>query len=197
MNITFNLPSGAAAGFTEVSGLIVGQTSDPSFLGFFGTGGPGNSVSVGSYQETTYRVDSDGNDQGEGVNVKYINSTDAQVNGADSASLPFAVGSGSLVVRLTVGSSVQTQNGLFYAVDLDAASGVVLGEAPNNMTVQAAEVDQDSSFSDLSSDGSNSMSVANHVATALVHDWHVGVSIKPLTTGVKNSWGFHFSVEYF
>jgi len=102
-----------------------------------------------------------------------------------------------MVVRLSAGGAVQTQNGLFYAVALNASSGVVLAEAPDNMTVKAAEVDQDSSFSDLSSDGSNSMSVENHTVTAAQHDWYIGVSIKPLTTGAKNSWGFHFSVEYF
>jgi len=197
MSITFHLPSGCPEGFTEVSGLIAGNTADPSFLGFFGAGGPGNSVSVGSYQDTTYRVDSAGTDKGTGINFKYIDANTVSIDGGGNASLPVAVGSGSLVVRLTAGSSVQTQNGLFYAVALTAASGVTLGEAPDNMTTQVAEVDQDSAFSDLSSDGSNSMSVANHTTTAAIHDWHIGVSIKPLTTGVKNSWGFHFSVEYF
>lgn len=197
MSITFHLPSGAAGGFVEVSGLIAGNTGDPSFLGFFGAGGPGNSVSVGSYQDTTYRVDSAGNDQGEGVNFKYSDANNVIINGADAAALPVAPGSGSLVVRLTVGSAVQTQNGLFYAVDLNASSGVVLNEAPDNMTVQACEADHDSAFEDLSSDGSNSLGVVNQTVTSTIHDWHIGVSVNPTTTGVKNSWGFHFSVEYF
>jgi hypothetical protein len=197
MSITFHLPSGGVAGFIEVEGLVPGDTADPSFLGFFGTGGPGNSIAVGSYQDATHRVDSEGADNGTGVNFKFSDANNVIIDGADAATLPVAVGSGSLVVRLTPGSSVQTQNGLFYAVTLNASSGVVLGEAPNNLTVQAAEVDQDSAFSDLSSDGSNSMGVTNHADAATLHDWHVGVSAKPLTTGVKNAWGFHFSVEYF
>jgi len=197
MSVTFHLPSGSPAGFVEVSGLIAGNTADPSFLGFFGAGGPGNSVSVGSYADTTYRVTSAGADQGAGVNFKYIDANTVSIDGADNETLPVAPGSGSLVVRLTVGSAVQTQNGLFYAVDLDAASGVVLGEAPNDMTVQGAEADHDSAFEDLSSDGTNSLGVVNHTETAARHDWHIGISVKPTTTGIKNSWGFHFSCEYF
>jgi len=180
-----------------VVGLIPGNTADESFLGFFGAGGPGNSVAVGSYQDTTHRVDSTGADDGIGVNFKWLDANNVSIDGAASAGLPVAVGSGSLVIRLSGVGSVQTQNGKFYAVQLNASSGVLLGEAPDNQTTQAAEVDQDSAFTDLSADGTNDLDVTNHSVASAIHDWHVGVSVKPLTTGVKNNWGFQFTVEYF
>jgi hypothetical protein len=196
MAINFYMPSGSPAGFVEVEGLTPGATEDPEWLGFFGVGGPGNSVAVGSYQDETYLVDFQGNDHGQGLNNKFVNSTTVQHSGV-SRTLPLVEQSGSLVVRFTHGSDVQTQSARLYAVQLNASSGVTLGEAPDNLTSQLVEIGVDSSWTDASTDGANFLTLNNHTTTAGQHDFHVGISMKPNTTGIKRDWGFHFSVEFF
>lgn len=196
MTTTLHMPSGSPGGFTTISFITPGHTEDASFLGFFGTGGPGNSVAVGSYQEETWRTDKLGNDEGQGLNNKFVNSTTIEISGV-TRTLPLAAPSGSLVCRLVTVSSVQTQNTRLYAVNLNASSGAVLNEAPDNITTKLAEIVDDSTWTDASSDGANFLTFTNQTVTSTQHDFFASVSVKPDTAGTKSTFGFHFQVEYF
>ena len=165
-------------------------------MGFFGTGGPGNSVAVGSYQEEIWRTDKLGNDEGQGLSTKFINSTTVEISGVQR-SLPLAAPSGAVVCRLVTGSDVQTQNARLYAVNLNSASGAILNEAPDNITTKMAEIVDDSTWTDASTDGANFLAFTNQTNTTDQHDFFVAVSLKPDTTGTKSEFGFHFQVEYF
>jgi len=196
MTVALFMPSGSPVGFVAVSFITPGHTQDASFLGFFGSGGPSNSVAVGSYQEETWRTDKLGNDEGKGLNNKFVNSTTIEISGV-SRSLPLAAPSGCLVCRLTTGGDVQTQNGRLYAVNLNASSGATLGEAPDNITTQLAEIVDDGTWTDVSADGTNFLTFTNKTVTTDQHDFFAAVSVKPLTAGTKSTFGFHFQVEYF
>lgn len=196
MTVALYMPSGSPAGFVQITFITPGHTQDPSFLGFFGTGGPGNSVAVGSYQEEIWRTDKLGNDEGQGLSTKFINSTTIEMSGVQRT-LPVAAPSGCLVCRLTTGSDVQTQNTRLYAVNLNAASGAILNEAPDNITSKMAEINDDSTWTDVSTDGANFLTFTNHTVTTDQHDFFAAISLKPDTAGTKSTFGFHFQVEYF
>lgn len=197
MAIVFALPSGCPAGAAEIQNFVVGAAADAQVLGFFGSAGPGNSISVGSYQDSTYRTTDGGADQGRGINVKYIDANNVSIDGADNSALPVAAGSGTMTISLSGVSSVQTQNAALYSFQMDASSGVQQATAADNMTVQMCEINIDSAWTDVSSDGSNSVSFNNHTTAATRHDFYPGISARPNTTGTKKLWGFFFSVEYF
>lgn len=196
MTVSINMPSGSPAGFVAISFITPGHTEDPSFLGFFGAGGPGNSVAVGSYQEEIWRTDKLGNDEGQGLSTKFINSTTVEMSGVQRT-LPLAAASGAVVCRLVTGSDVQTQNTRLYAVNLNASSGAIIGEAPDNITTKMAEIVDDNAWTDASTDGANFLTFTNQIVTADQHDFFAAISLKPDTAGTKSTFGFHFEVEYF
>jgi hypothetical protein len=80
---------------------------------------------------------------------------------------------------------------------MDAGSGVQIGTAAVDITIQMCEVDIDSSWTDTSSDGTNFVAFNNHTAAATRHDFYPAISLKPDTTGIKKAWGLYFTVEYF
>lgn len=201
--LVFALPSGSPGadvlGYaTEIKNYTAGATKDQQVFGLFGAAGPGASVAVGSYQDSSYRVDDGGTDGGRGINNKYVDANNIIIDGAASDSLPQAAASGSLLISVSgIGSAVQTQNVKLYSVELSAASGVQDLTAAENMTVQMAEINIDTAWTDASADGSNSLAFNNHTATAARHDFYAAISASPLTTGVKKTWGLFFSAEYF
>jgi len=147
--IVFALPSGSPGadvlGFaTEIKNYTAGATKDQQVLGFFGASGPGSSVAVGSYQDSTYRVDDGGTDGGRGINTKYIDANTVSIDGANNDTLPSPAGSGCLLISISgIGSAVQTQNVKLYSCEFTASSGVQDLTAADNMTVQMCEINID------------------------------------------------------
>ena len=192
-------PGADVAGFaTEIKGYTAGATGDSQCLGFFAAGGPGNSVAVASYQDSTYRTDGAGADHGRGINCKYIDANTVLIDGAANHTLPSVAASGSLLIAVSgIGSSVQTQNARVYSFQMSAASGVQDLTAADNMTIQMAEIDVDTAWTDVSSDGSNFLTLNNHSVAADRHDFYVAISVRPDSTGTKSAWGIFGTFEYF
>lgn len=200
--------NGQATPRAEIFNLEAGATNSPNRLGFFGTGGaPSSPVIVGTYQSRSHITDHVGSNLGHLINVKYTGSSTAEVSGVSLtvtghtlATIPQA--SGTLLVRFTEpnATAVTTQNGVFRAIDLTAASG-----APNTadlvtgVTVQAAQLQDtagnagDSSWTNL---GSSDLSLANQSLSQAVHDFHIIVSASPTAAGRKIDFAFYVELEF-
>ncbi len=191
----------------EIFNMQPGDTTSPLRLGFFGAGGaPNAAVIVGEYQDRTHRTNHTGADLGVFINNKFSSSTVAIVSGVTFPNMNnMPANSGTLLCRFTepTAQAVQTQNASFRAVALDSTSGVPNIDAiPSNITIQAFELQNtvggagNSSWTDITS-GSNALSLNNQSATGSVHDFIVGVSASPTTTGTNREFGFMVRLEYF
>jgi len=201
--VVFCLPSGSPGadvlGYaTEIKNYTAGHIGDSQCLGFFAENGVAGSVAVGSYQNSTYRTDGAGADHGRGINCKYIDANTVCIDGATNSALPSVAASGSLLIAVSgIGSSVQTQNAYLYAFQMTATSGVQHLTAATNMTIQMAEIDVDTAWTNVSSDGANYLSFNAHTSASSRHDFYAAISVRPNTTGTKSSWGLFASFEYF
>ena len=194
----------------EIFSLSPTAPSSPNRLGFFGAGGaPSSPVIVGAYQDRTHITNHVGANLGHLMNIKYTGAMTAEVSGVNLAVTGHTLDtipreSGTLLVRFQEpnGNNVITQNGVFRAIDLTAASGAPLvTDLVNGVTVQAAQLaDMDGFSGDTSwtliSNGGAALSLENHTAEHVTHDWHIIVSASPDAAGVKLDWGFYAEVEY-
>jgi hypothetical protein len=181
-------------------------------MGFFGVGGAPNSpVVVGFYQDRTHRCDHVGADLGQMINVKYNGSTGAIVSGVDITVTGHTLAvipqtSGTLLCRFTEpnGTTVITQNAVFRAINLTAASGAADTTGANRatgITLQAAQLaDTDGEAGDSSwtliSDGGSDLGLADQSAEATVHDYHLIVSGSPGSAGRKIDFAYYVQLEF-
>jgi hypothetical protein len=187
-------------------------TNSPNRMGFFGVGGAPNSpVIVGFYQDRTHRCDHLGADLGQMVNVKFNGSTGAFVSGVNISVTGHALedipqNSGTLLCRFTEpnGTAVITQNGVFRAINLTAASGaadVTGSNRATGVTIQAAQLADtdgeggDTSWTTISSGGSD-LGLADQSASATIHDYHLIVSATPSAAGRKIDFAYYIQLEF-
>jgi hypothetical protein len=181
-------------------------------MGFFGVGGAPNSpVVVGFYQDRTHRCDHLGVDLGEMINVKFDGSTGAIVSGVDITVTGHTLdtipqNSGTLLCRFTEpnGTAVITQNSVFRAINLTAASGAADTTGANRatgITLQAAQLADtdgesgDTSWTTISSGGSD-LTLADQDALASVHDYHLIISGTPSAAGRKIDFAYYIQLEF-
>jgi hypothetical protein len=205
--------AGRATPSHEILSLVAGNSLVPSRLGFFGSAGaPNSAIIVGQYQERTHRVDADGVDYGQFIDVKYTGASTAEVSGVSITVTGHALEeipqeSGTLLCRFTEpnGTAVITQNAKFRCIDLTAASGapdVTTGGAVTNLTVQAAQLDDnagntgDTSWTQIDSGGALELALADQSDLAHVHDYHLIVSVSPAVAGRKIDFGFYLQLEF-
>jgi hypothetical protein len=134
-----------------------------SGIGFFGSNF-GNSVSVGSYQDTTFILSADGSSNGGQINnVKYINSMSGAINGA-SAILVNRIPNylGTLHVSFTNDTSVRTQNSKLYIYDRTN-----INSDPSGLICRIVELLKPDTNQSLSSSGANSWSNVHGSAVIL------------------------------
>jgi hypothetical protein len=187
-------------------------TDSPNRMGFFGVGGAPNSpVVVGFYQDRTHRCDHLGVDLGEMINVKFDGSTGAIVSGVDITVTGHTLdtipqNSGTLLCRFTEpnGTAVITQNSVFRAINLTAASGAADTTGANRatgITLQAAQLADtdgesgDTSWTTISSGGSD-LTLADQDALASVHDYHLIISGTPSAAGRKIDFAYYIQLEF-
>lgn len=191
----------------EIFNMQPGDTTSPLRVGFFGAGGaPNAAVIVGEYQDRTHRTNHNAADLGVLINHKYSSSTISIVSGVTFPNMNnIPANSGTLLCRFTEPTSqaVQTQNATFRAISFNSSSGVPnIDSIPSNLTIQAFELQNtvggagNSSWTNITS-GSNALSLNNQTATGAVHDFIVGISASPTTTGTNRDFGFMLRLEYF
>lgn len=192
----------------EIFALEPGATHSPNRLGFFGLfGAPNSPVIVGQFQDRTHRTDHDGSDLGIWINGKFTGAASVAISGvpftANFQTIPQE--SGTLLLRFTEpnDSPVVTQNAVFRAIDLTAASGAPdVANYVNNITVQAfqlADTDGfagDTAWTQLSDPGGADLTLEPQVQEATVHDFHIIVSAAAGVAGRKRDFAFYCQLEF-
>lgn len=185
-----------------------------SGLGFYGSGF-GNSVAVGSYQDTTFITNGAGTTQGQQVNnIKYQNVASGIINSASSGVALTAIPNylATLNVRFTHSSSVKTQNAKGRVYDRSAinnpASGVTckVAEVIHPDTVQTNNGSGDTTWLTpagsaiivdfVSSPGTSGIRPNGAETTDVQHDWYAAISASPDSIGSKTMFAWYFEVEY-
>ena len=191
-----------------------------SGLGFFGDSGYGATVSVGSWQGTTFITDGNGLVQGaQGNNIKFINA---------GSGTPGAVGSGiglkaipnhqaSLNIRFENDSPVRTQNAELRIYDRSSINNGAVGVTtkvaeiihpditqgptgsgddqwltPAGSAVTVAFAPSPATSGQYAGDGVLVTSVKHDIR----HDWYAAISASPDSIGAKTSYGLYFSCEF-
>lgn len=200
-----------AAGKAEPGGEIftleAGATPMPNRLGFFGANGAPNSpVVVGQYQDRTHRTNHDGADLGIFVNMKYTGTSLMEVSGVEfsAAFTTIPSESGTLLLRFTEenGTAVITQQAVFRAINLTAASGAPdVSDLADNITVRAVQLADTENFAGGTewveiSNGGADLDLDDQAAEAHVHDFHLGVSASPTLAGRKRDFAFYCQLEF-
>lgn len=197
--------------------------SGGSGIGFFGTSF-GQSVAVGSYQDTTYITDGNGSVQGLPLsNWKYTHARSGIYQG-DSTQYPISGIPNSLAtvnVRFTNDTAVKCQN-----VRMRIYDRANLNRAPSGVTTQVAELCRPNNIFGAQSttgpwgSGSASWTTANPTGSSTIitaitqspgisginvrsttatdtrHDWYFLLSASPTSIGSKTDYGLYFSLEY-
>lgn len=96
-----------------------------------------------------------------------------------------------------------TQNGVFRAIDLTAASGAAdFTTLVSDVTIYAAQLADthgnaaDSSWTQIGGTGSpTTLTLADQAGETTIHDWHLIVSASPENIGTKRDFAFFISVE--
>lgn len=202
--------AGQAEPGCEIFTLEAGATASPNRLGFFGSNGaPSSPVIVGQYQDHSHRTDHDGSDLGRLVNVKFTGAGSADVSGistsvtgADLQDVPSE--SGTLLLRFTEpnGTPVITQQAVFRAINLTAASGAPdVSDLATNITVRALQLADtdgfagDTAWTEISSGGSD-LTLENQLGETTIHDYHVAVSASAAIAGQKRDFAFYCELEF-
>lgn len=186
-----------------------------SGLGFFGAGGFGNSVAVGSWQDNTYITDGNGTTEGSIVNnIKYQSSEsgiydDVVYNLRD---IPNRLA--TLNIRFTHDTAVKCQNAALRIFDrnniANPPSGVLcrVAELVHPYTTQTGDQSgsgdtdwntpsgtNEMTFT-LNSPGISGESPQGDLTTDVRHDFYVALSASPDSIGSKTNFGLYFEVEY-
>lgn len=192
-----------------------GDTSSPLRLGFFGAdGAPDSAVIVDSYQDRSVRVDHFGNpvssiQEAQLINVKFTGASTAEVSGVSFPNMEdIPSRSGTIMARFLEpnGSAVVTQNAFLRAITITSSSGALTGtlDRPSDVVLYGTQLQDthgnagDSSWTLLAdTDGApTDLSLNNQTGESTVHDWYLGLSASPKTTGRKRLFGWLFQIEY-
>ena len=186
-----------------------------SGLGFFGPGGFGYSVAVGSWQSRTFITNTNGTTEGAEIdNNKWINATGVTwgVTGEEHLLTELPNDKATININFTHSSAVNIQN-----AELRAYDGTNVDNAPSGIEIRGAEILHP--YTTYVNNGSGdthwtAMSGANGILSlsdspgsgALVaatggtvnstrHDYFVALSASPSSVGAKTG-KFYISLEY-
>jgi len=205
MAATISFHAGTAGTIANLAG---------SGLGFFGASF-GQSVEVGSYQDTTYITNSTGSVEGNVCeNTKYIHPASGNQSDAGEINLQYIPNRlATLNIRFSNDTAVKTQNAKLRIFDRsninNEASGVTTKVAelihphPNQAVVSNSS---DATWSTpagsavimdlLASPGESGLSPAGPETTDDRHDWYVVISASPDSIGAKTLYGLYVELEY-
>lgn len=184
-----------------------------SGLGFYGSTF-GQSVNVGSYQDSTYITDSTGTVNAAQVhNIKHTHPSSGSINGLTSVNLRDVPNQlATLQIRFTNGVNVRTQNAKLRIFDR-----VSINNNPSGVTCKVAEIihpstvqsgltgsgsstwqtlaGSGSTMSLIASPGLSGLSPSGSITMSTRHDFHVAISSSPDSVGSK-LFAAYFEVEY-
>jgi len=186
-----------------------------SGIGFYGSSF-GDSVAVGSYQDTTYVTSADGSVQGPQCNnIKWRHANSGEVSGTILNLLNIPNYQATLNVRFTHSSGVQVQNAEARIYDRSNINNPAVGvttkmaELIHVSTSQANAGSGDSSWYTpagssvtvplADSPGASGLHAQNGTGSTRPdtrHDWYLAISARPDSIGSKTSYGLYVSLEY-
>jgi hypothetical protein len=190
-----------------------------SGLGFYGAGGFGAAVGVGTYQGRTFITDSTGAAQGpEGNNVQWAHPSSGILGQAGSALNLRVIPNyqSTLNVRFTHSSAVNVQN-----VQVQTYDRFSISNAASGVTTQIAEIVHPDNNQNNTGSGSTVWAKFNftnpgssmllsrspgasglyagtqtQVRADVQHDWYLGISASPDSIGSKTQYGLYVYMEY-
>lgn len=189
-----------------------------SGLGFFGATF-GTSVQVGQYQASTFITNGTGQSQGPQVeNAKYISLNGVSINGgATVAPSSLALASGTINVRFTHTTAINTQNGKLQIFDRTTpsvgATGVTtqMAQLVNGGSGVSTSGTLETSLSGwwtpapsgsssyitlLNNPGSGGLGASGASDIDTRHDWYFIMSASPDSIGSKEAYGLYIELEY-
>lgn len=185
-----------------------------SGLGFFGSGGFGNSVTVGGFQGSTFITDGNGTIQGSQTdNTSWSHPNSGTTNGAGPYALTFIPNYlSTLNITFTNDTAVTTQNAELRIYDRTGInndpSGVTcyVAELIHPNTTVSAGGSGDTSWIQahgsgvtvdlVASPGESGLSPNGPSTSDTKHDHYVVISASPDSIGSKTLFGLYYSVEY-
>lgn len=207
--ITFYIDNGSAGDFDIATG--------GSGLGFYGDGGFGYSVSVGSYQDNTFVTDANGIEQGpQAHNVKYLNASSGEIpTGIELPVIQIPNAKSTLNVRFTNDTAVQVQNAELRIYDRTSINNAASGVTTRAYECLHVDTDTEVEGSGLTtwttpsgsgtildladSPGESGLAAGNGSTSTTTddrHDWYVCLSARPDSIGSKTQYGLYVSLEY-
>lgn len=207
----------------QISFLAANQNINgtSSGLGFYGSAF-GNSVNVGSYQQTTYITDPNGTIQGpQANNCQFYSMTSGLIgtNTVPTGVTYFPNYQSTLNISFTNGTPVKAQNVQLYIYDRvnvnNPASGVITqvyetihpntvqnntGSGASTWTTFSGIASQTGLYLTLSNSpgmsGAYAGNGSNSTRPDTQHDWYTCISCTPLTIGSKNQFGLWVQLQY-
>jgi len=194
-----------------------GYNLNGSGLGFYGNGF-GQSVDVGTWQQTTFITNANGTAQGQQVNnIEYLNAASGILGSATSGvwltQMPNYMA--TLQIEFTNPSAVKAQNVQCYIYDRsninNPASGVttMVAELVHPDTIQNNNGSGDPTWltpggsavivSLTPSPGISGLYAgngSNSTRPDTTHDWYLAISASPDSIGSKTLYGLYVSLEY-
>jgi len=196
--------------------------STASGLGFFGNNGFDSPVATGNYNSRTFVTNTSGTVEGFECNNNQYNGVSGVIHGQcgsgiNLSNLPNELA--TINLRFTHNSAVYCQQVKMWIFDGSFNGGIANKERPaENLTFYAAEIRHksrlqsdtstysDSSWSNLSSSGSNYIALVNSPGRrgarqggfeelSTRHDWYIALSCTPTQLGDKQ-FGMTFELEY-
>lgn len=198
------------SGLNNSSLYPIADTTVASGIGFYGSTF-GTSVQVGQYQDTTFITNSTGNvNGGQANNAKYLNTGSGTINGTTLALRDIHNVSGTLNIRFTHTSAVQTANAVLRIFDrVNSANGpsgvncmvasLIHPYAGVTGSGSAVWIDASGSVAQLSladSPGEGGTSPNGAATSDDQHDWYVLLSAKPQNIGAKTQFGLYVELQY-
>ena len=185
-----------------------------SAVGFYGSTF-GNSVTVGSYQDTTWITDSNGTLQGpQADNIKWTHPSSGSINGAASVVLTAIPNYlATLNIRFTHATAVRLQNSKLRIFDRsninNNASGVTtkVAEIVHPTLTQTNNGSGSSSWNTPGGSGSiltfafpspgmSGLAPNGPSTSADRHDFYCAISASPDSVGSKTQYALYFECEY-
>ncbi len=208
--IEFYASSGAPAASYAIDSFIVGSGYDYNYnrFGFFEAGGPGTFVTIGTYQNSTYIVNQNGEavpsswnaQSGELTNLKYINDGTVNPNGSGVVDVnTITEQDATFLVHFThpTGAATTMTNASLRCVAINSQSGVdSVSALVTGLNIYGFEVGQDASWTKLSNDAATNQLTLVDKSSSTVHDYHIGLSVSPINTSINVSFGFVLELEY-
>lgn len=186
MPITFEVRGYDGSGWN----FIIQPTN---MLAFFGSGGYGSPIQVGTFQDsmhirTSTTLNTDACPPPHLINLKYISANEISVNGG--APVPLTTINQNQCLRISV---ISDTNITVIGTRLYAFDGVNVNNPPANVIVKAFK-HGDNQWRDIHG-RANALSLGISNTPATTHHFYFGISISPQATGATTQFVLRFEAD--